>query len=491
MACAKASPTSRNVTSRNGGGRSSTGFEDECKRAPPLASCVRMCRSVDRRGYTSPFLGEVGEQSEPGGALAQRAGHRGTPTRPPVATLRRSTSPAKRGRYYQVLSHRFATGLARMIGSHYNLAYGRAPPKHTDLLVRRHHAARCRGGEARLPRGERLASAPALPRRARQAFAPPPPAMPRSRSAACRRRRCSRRRSKAPAATFPSSTSARPPAGRRTARQPARRWQRCIAAAAEPAPDVPFVRFESEGVALIYGCDDAAIEAGNLLKDHLDVTVLIKPGADVTPPRVTDFPIVQGNIRSATGHLGAFEIIVDEFAEAAPSSRGALAFDRARDGAVSRCDIMLDLSGGSAAVHRARSARRLSARRSPRSRRRAAGRAQGARPRRQLRQAALHRLYRRPLRAFALAASSAAAAASISVRPARSRRRAITSSSTRISARAAASAPPCARPAPPPMRCRRRGCADAQAARPAHRLPRGRRHGSDRARCTTTRTATR
>jgi hypothetical protein len=51
--------------------------------------------------------------------------------------------------------------------------------------------------------------------------------------------------------------------------------------------------FESEGVALIYGGDDAAIEAGLLLKDHLDVTVLIKSGADVTPPRVTDFPIVQ------------------------------------------------------------------------------------------------------------------------------------------------------------------------------------------------------
>jgi ferredoxin len=117
-----------------------------------------------------------------------------------------------------------------------------------------------------------------------------------------------------------------------------------IAAAAEPAPEVPFVRFESEGVALIYGCDDAAIEAGNLLKDHLDVTVLIKPGADVTPPRVTDFPIVQGNIRSAAGHLGAFELIVDEFAEAAPSSRATLAFDRPRDGAISRCDLVLDLS---------------------------------------------------------------------------------------------------------------------------------------------------
>jgi len=118
-----------------------------------------------------------------------------------------------------------------------------------------------------------------------------------------------------------------------------------IAAAAEPASEVPFVRFDSQGIALIYGCDEVAIEAANLLKDHLDITVLLAPRADVTPPRVAEFPIVQGRIRSASGHLGAFELIVDDFAEAAPSSRGTLAFARGRNGAVSRCDIVLDLSG--------------------------------------------------------------------------------------------------------------------------------------------------
>src|SRR6516165_1771798 len=106
-----------------------------------------------------------------------------------------------------------------------------------------------------------------------------------------------------------------------------------IAAAAEPASEVPFVRFDSQGIALIYGCDEVAIEAANLLKDHLDITVLLAPRADVTPPRVAEFPIVQGRIRSASGHLGAFELIVDDFAEAAPSSRGTLAFARGRDGA--------------------------------------------------------------------------------------------------------------------------------------------------------------
>ena len=52
-----------------------------------------------------------------------------------------------------------------------------------------------------------------------------------------------------------------------------------LAAAAEPMPMVPTVSLESEGVILIYGRDESAVEAGNLLKEHLDVTVLIKPPA--------------------------------------------------------------------------------------------------------------------------------------------------------------------------------------------------------------------
>jgi ferredoxin len=118
-----------------------------------------------------------------------------------------------------------------------------------------------------------------------------------------------------------------------------------LAAAAEPVPPIPFVSFASEGVILIYGRDAQAIEAANLLKEHLDVTVLIEPPADVLPPRVTEFPVVKGRIRSAKGHLGAFELTIDDYAQPAPSSRGALTFGTSRDGAVSRCDLVLDLSG--------------------------------------------------------------------------------------------------------------------------------------------------
>ena len=119
-----------------------------------------------------------------------------------------------------------------------------------------------------------------------------------------------------------------------------------IAAAAEPVPDFPLVSLSSEGVTLVYGRDERAIEAARLLAEHLDVTVLIARPKDLSPPRVTEFPVVKGTIRSAKGHLGAFELVVDDYATPTPSSRGVLTFGMPRNGAVSRCDLIIDLSGG-------------------------------------------------------------------------------------------------------------------------------------------------
>ena len=117
-----------------------------------------------------------------------------------------------------------------------------------------------------------------------------------------------------------------------------------LASASIPAPDYPLVTLSSEGVILIYGRDDAAIEAGRLLADHLDVTVMLKQLDDVVPP-ATVFPIVKGTIRSAKGHFGAFELAIDDYARPRPSSRDRFVLDRPRNGVTSRCDIVLDLSG--------------------------------------------------------------------------------------------------------------------------------------------------
>jgi len=119
-----------------------------------------------------------------------------------------------------------------------------------------------------------------------------------------------------------------------------------LAAAAQPMPDVNLVSLASNGVALIYGRDERTIEAANLLKDRLDVTVMLSRPGGIAPPRVTEFPVVKGTIRSAKGWLGAFELMVDDFAPALPSSRDHLEWDASRNGAQSNCDLVVDLSGG-------------------------------------------------------------------------------------------------------------------------------------------------
>jgi Na+-translocating ferredoxin:NAD+ oxidoreductase RNF subunit RnfB len=119
-----------------------------------------------------------------------------------------------------------------------------------------------------------------------------------------------------------------------------------LAAAAEPTPATPVVALKSDGVALLYGKDERIIEAAQLLKEHLDITVLLTPGAAPAPLRVTEFPVVRGFIRNAKGALGGFEVTVDGYATPHPSSRDELIFGPTRDAAVSRCDLIIDLSGG-------------------------------------------------------------------------------------------------------------------------------------------------
>ena len=120
-----------------------------------------------------------------------------------------------------------------------------------------------------------------------------------------------------------------------------------LAAAAVPLPPVPLVPLESRGVTLVLGRDEAAIAAAERLKDRLDLTVLLTGEQAVAPPRAAEYPILRGRARTATGWLGAFEVTVDGYAAPAPSSRAAYVWGPARDGARSRCDIILDLTGAS------------------------------------------------------------------------------------------------------------------------------------------------
>jgi ferredoxin len=119
-----------------------------------------------------------------------------------------------------------------------------------------------------------------------------------------------------------------------------------IAAAGEEMPPLSLVTLESSGVALIYGRYEVAIEAAQRLADRLDITVLLTKPGDVTPRRTNEFPVLKGTIRNARGHLGQFELAIDDYALPSPSSRAKLVFGPSRNGATSTCDLILDLSGG-------------------------------------------------------------------------------------------------------------------------------------------------
>ncbi len=112
----------------------------------------------------------------------------------------------------------------------------------------------------------------------------------------------------------------------------------------ETAPQ-QFVTMESQGTTLILGRDERAIEAARALAETLDITVLLTGETDVTPPRTTEFPIRRGIVKTATGHLGAFELTIDGYADPAPSSRDTLRFGTAKNGLTSKCDLIVDLTG--------------------------------------------------------------------------------------------------------------------------------------------------
>ncbi|MGI9482608.1 MAG: 4Fe-4S dicluster domain-containing protein [Hyphomicrobiales bacterium] len=105
------------------------------------------------------------------------------------------------------------------------------------------------------------------------------------------------------------------------------------------------VPISSDGVCLVYGAGQEALDVARKLAPKLNVSVVLCDGDDVIPPTVADVPIHKGEIAGASGHFGAFEIVVNGYAPAVASSRSAMEFVMARDGASSTCAIIIDISG--------------------------------------------------------------------------------------------------------------------------------------------------
>ncbi len=101
----------------------------------------------------------------------------------------------------------------------------------------------------------------------------------------------------------------------------------------------------SDGVCLVYGSGQAALDVARKLSGRLNVTLLLSTPDDILPPPEIDVPIYRGEITSATGHFGAFEITVNGYAPMVTSSKSSAEFLMPRDGAASSCDLIFDMSG--------------------------------------------------------------------------------------------------------------------------------------------------
>ncbi len=116
-----------------------------------------------------------------------------------------------------------------------------------------------------------------------------------------------------------------------------------LADALSPAPPVRSFEIESDGLCLILGDGEPALWAARQLAGTLGVTVLLDGAEDLPLDRNLD--IVVGRLRAVTGSLGAFELRIDALQERKPGGRGAPGLTDPRDGARSRCSIILDLRG--------------------------------------------------------------------------------------------------------------------------------------------------
>ena len=125
-------------------------------------------------------------------------------------------------------------------------------------------------------------------------------------------------------------------------------------AATDMAPAARSLTLTSTGRCLIYADGargngvDAALAMAERLKDSLGVTVMITAPTDDIMASGMSGLVTRGTIRSARGHFTAFELVIDGFGSALPSSRAALRFEDPQDGIETGCDVIIDMTGAPA-----------------------------------------------------------------------------------------------------------------------------------------------
>lgn len=121
-----------------------------------------------------------------------------------------------------------------------------------------------------------------------------------------------------------------------------------LAEAAHKPQMAPSLSLESNGLCLVIGAGPQVLDAAAQLAGRISPIAVLTDVADCIPPSEAVFPIFKGKVRGANGVLGQFNVAIDGYAAALPSSRGELRFEAGGAKQEVACDLILDLSGGPA-----------------------------------------------------------------------------------------------------------------------------------------------
>lgn len=119
-----------------------------------------------------------------------------------------------------------------------------------------------------------------------------------------------------------------------------------IAEAALAVRPAATVTMESAGDCLVYGAGVQAMDVAQRLSEVLNVTLVLTDANEIIPPTAFEMAVFKGQIATASGHLGAFDVTYAALAPLSVSSRSQLAFGAAQKNTEERYDLILDLTGG-------------------------------------------------------------------------------------------------------------------------------------------------
>lgn len=117
-----------------------------------------------------------------------------------------------------------------------------------------------------------------------------------------------------------------------------------MAAAQLPNPIVPLKNITSHGVCCILGTTEQCVKMAELVQDELGVTCVVSDAGPIKAPSAR-YDFACGQLKSAKGALGCFELEFSNLRTIRHSGRGAPQFEAAKPSASSSCDIFIDLRG--------------------------------------------------------------------------------------------------------------------------------------------------